>query len=197
MPWQSLVYGVKMLQFSHQRQPFLISFPSYFVDIKCKKVNQWALVICPHECLKYTHGVLYVEQQQTVIKLFVPFNKTPSQTMTMLQSAMGKGKVYKSLVYKWLRRFSDGRNMNKDYDRSGRPKIVIETLVTSLEDLVMVGQNLGVTVQNILGRLGLNKVCAQQMLRLLMHSDKERCVESSLMFLQLYYREGEAFLNYD
>ena len=72
------------------------------------------------------------EEQRTVIKLCVSLNKTPTQTKEMLQSATTKASMCILLVYKWHKRFSDGSNNNKDDDRSGRPKIADDAILTSV-----------------------------------------------------------------
>lgn len=72
------------------------------------------------------------EELRTVIKMCISLNKTLSQTVQMLQYAKVKEKVCRSLGYKWHRRFSGGRNTNKNDGRSDGLGIVSEGLVTSL-----------------------------------------------------------------
>ena len=97
----------------------------------------------------------------------------------MLKTATGKPSVCRSLVYKWHIRYSDGRNSKEDDRRSGRPQVLTSNVLTSVEEIVKedrrvslreVQEKLGLSlglVHKAVKRLGMNKVCARWVPRLL------------------------------
>jgi histone-lysine N-methyltransferase SETMAR len=62
-----------------------------------------------------------VTEQRTNIKFCVLLNKSPSETLRMLEKAYGKAAMKKTQVYRWHKRFRDGRASVNDDPRSGRP----------------------------------------------------------------------------
>jgi histone-lysine N-methyltransferase SETMAR len=62
-----------------------------------------------------------VTEQRTNIKFCVLLKKSPSETLRMLEKAYGKAAMKKTQVYKWHKRFRDGRASVNDDPRSGRP----------------------------------------------------------------------------
>lgn len=147
------------------------------------------------------------EEQRTIIKMCVALDKTPTQTADILQKSTGKSSVSRTLVYKWHRRFSDGRETVKSDVRSGRPQKTGDDAMTFVERIVKEDRRVSVrdinertglsvgAVHKVLKKLGMNKVCARWVPRLLTESDMERRVECSQHFLQRYDRHGDAFLN--
>ena len=78
------------------------------------------------------------EKMRTSIQFCVNLGKTPTETKTMMETAYGKKSVNRSLVYKWHKRFCDGRSNVEDDERCGRPVDVTDeenvTLVKSKLD---------------------------------------------------------------
>lgn len=149
-----------------------------------------------------------VNETRAVIKFCANLGKTPTQTMHMLDESHHKSHVSRSLVFKWHKLFREGRESIEDDPGRGRKKIVNTALVTSIKELVYgdrrltvrdiadaVGVSVG-TVHSILkDTLGMNKVSARWVPRILSTEQKERRVTDSRAFLRRYRREGEAFLD--
>ena len=141
-----------------------------------------------------------VEEQRTIIKMCVALKQTPKQTIQTLQTATGKSTVCRALVYKWYKRFADGRQINKANERSGRPQVKNEKNMTLVEELVNADMRISVrelselssvcrgTVHNILQDLGMKKVCARWVPRLLTEFNQTLRVECSRQFLQRYHQ---------
>ena len=148
-----------------------------------------------------------VTEQRTMIKMCVALNKTPVQTLEMLQTATGKPSVCRALVYKWHKRFREGRNTVKADSRTGRPSVIDVDLMTSIEDLVKTDRRVSIrdledatgasrgTVHNILKKLNMKKVCARWVPRLLSDNDRSRRIECSEHFLRRFEQSGEEFLS--
>ena len=60
-------------------------------------------------------------KQRTIIQLCVCRCHTPVQIMEMLKRSTKKSSVARSLVYKWHKRYSEGRETIMDVDRCGLP----------------------------------------------------------------------------
>jgi transposase-like protein len=76
---------------------------------------------------------------QTVIQFCVNLGKTPGETKTMIKSVTNKPSVCPSLVYKWHRRFSDGRESVGDDSRTGgsvevRDKETVESVRAKINE---------------------------------------------------------------
>lgn len=150
-----------------------------------------------------------VTEMRAVIKFCANLGKTPTQTMNLLHQANGeKPTVCRSIVFKWHKLFRDGRESINDDAGRGRKKIVNAALVASVKERLdgdrrltvrdlseAVGVSVG-TVHSILtDNLGMNKVSARWVPRLLTVEEKERRVIDSKAFLRRYRREGEDFLD--
>ena len=75
--------------------------------------------------------------------------------MNMLSEATGKPSVCRSLVYKWHRPFSNGRNSTEDDSRSGRPGLINAGLVDSLRDVIE--EDCRVSIRELSDRIGVGK----------------------------------------
>ena len=60
-----------------------------------------------------------IEEQWTIIKVCATLGKSLVDTLKRLSEANRKPSVCHPLVYKWQRRFSDGRNSTENNSRSG------------------------------------------------------------------------------
>ena len=60
-------------------------------------------------------------EQRTVIKFCVDIGKTPTETHKFLKQSEKHSKVSCSLIFKWHKRFVDGRDSLADDEREGRP----------------------------------------------------------------------------
>lgn len=113
----------------------------------------------------------------------------------------------RELVFKWHRRFKEGRTSIVDDERQGRPamrhKLIgdVRTVVNSDRRMTVremadkLGASYG-TVERILTQdLKMRKVSARWVPRLLSAHDMERRVSCSREFLKRYKREGTEFLD--
>jgi hypothetical protein len=55
------------------------------------------------------------------VKFCVKLKKSPSETLEMLKSVYGESAMSKSNVFKWHKRFREGREDVNDDERSGAP----------------------------------------------------------------------------
>ena len=60
-------------------------------------------------------------KQRAIIQFCVGLGHTPVQTMEMLHRSTKKPSDARSLVCKWHKRYSEGRETVMDDDRCGRP----------------------------------------------------------------------------
>jgi transposase len=60
-------------------------------------------------------------EQRAVIKFCVDIGKTPTEMHKFIKRSVTHSNVSRSLVFKWHKRFSDGRGSIMDVQREGRP----------------------------------------------------------------------------
>src|SRR5215510_14123618 len=60
-------------------------------------------------------------EQRTNIKFVVKFGKSGNEIREMLVQVYGDNAMKKTAVYKWVKRFSEGRESVTEEERSGRP----------------------------------------------------------------------------
>ena len=60
-------------------------------------------------------------EQRAVIKFWVDIGKTPTETHKFIKRSVTHSNVSRLLVFKWHKRFSDGRGSLMDDKREGRP----------------------------------------------------------------------------
>ena len=73
---------------------------------------------------------------RSAIKFCVGLDKTPSETLKMLESSKTTKKCSKALVFKWHKRFREGRDSVEDDERCGRPAMVRLTMSEKVKELV-------------------------------------------------------------
>ena len=133
---------------------------------------------------------------------------TPTKTMKKIQEANMTANTSRSLVFKWHKRFKDGRKSILDDKGRGRRPIIGPALVTSVEQFV--NQDRRVTIREIAAEMGMSygsawtvlrdhlemtRVCARWVPRLLKDNEKERRIKDSKTFLRRYRLEGDSFLD--
>ena len=72
-------------------------------------------------------------ETRAVIKLCKDLGKTPTDTYKLLQKIRGEKCVSRTLVFKWHKRFSEGRESLQDDSRPGRKSIVDAAQLTSIK----------------------------------------------------------------
>ena len=96
-------------------------------------------------------------ERRAVIKFCKDLGKTPTDTYKMLQKSRGEKCVSRALVFKWHKRFSEGRESLLDDSRPDRKSIVDAAQLTSVKEALgairelseLAGASVG-TVYNIL-----------------------------------------------
>ena len=112
--------------------------------------------------------------------------------MLMLAQVYGDNAMKKAAVYKWVKRFSEGRESVTDEERSGRPATSrIEENIAKVHQTVR--ENCWLTVRSIAGQVNINretvrkiltedhdmrKVCAKMVPKELTKEQKQRRVIS-------------------
>lgn len=62
--------------------------------------------------------------------------QTLLETKTFLDSYFGRPSVSRALIYKWLKRFSDGRGSTRDIEISDRPAVADERTFTLVKEVI-------------------------------------------------------------
>ena len=148
-------------------------------------------------------------KQQAIIQFCVGLGHTPVQTMEMLNRLTKKTSVARSFVYKWHKRFSEGRETIMEDDRCSR--LVSKSKTSDVK--------LAKDLLDVEGRVTMHELCseidmgyrtvhwilkdASNMIRVsarwvprLLHNEMERRVMDSKTFLRPFEKEGDAFLNW-
>ncbi|XP_060555054.1 protein GVQW3-like, partial [Ruditapes philippinarum] len=81
------------------------------------------------------------------IKFCMELGETPTDTYKKLQRIRGENAVFRALVFKWFRRFFEGRKSLEDDEGCGRRSSVKPSDVTSIEDIIK--EDARVTVREI------------------------------------------------
>lgn len=142
---------------------------------------------------------------RAVIKFCNELGHTPTQThQLMAKTGM---RCSKQLVFKWAKRFQEGRETVSDDSRTGRPT-KRQRLIDDVKSVVNDDRRL--TIREIAARSGatqamvqrilhadlrMSKVSARWVPRLLSDHDKERRVTASRELLDRFKREGVDFLD--
>ena len=84
-------------------------------------------------------------EQRTIIKFYVNLGKTVNDVQDDLRAVYGDSALSRSVIYKWFRRFGEGRETVQDDTRSGR-KISVKTdkLDSGVENYVMADRRITV-----------------------------------------------------
>jgi len=145
-------------------------------------------------------------EQRAVIKFCAQAGMTPTDTYKFLQRDKTR-KVCRTIVFEWHDRFSKGQADLGDNIRSGRPSYsdadvasVQKELETdrrkSIDEISSrTGLSHGTTHKILSADLGMHKVCARWVPRLLRPEERETRVAASREFLRRWETEGTSFLH--
>ena len=75
-------------------------------------------------------------EQRVLVKFCVELRKTPGETRELINSSTKRPDVSRALVYKWHKRFRDGRCDTSDDSRSGRPPIITERSLSLVKNVI-------------------------------------------------------------
>ena len=136
------------------------------------------------------HFIMALEQR-TNLKFLVRLGKSPTEAFKMLQLVYGDETMARSSVFEWHKRFRDGREEVEDAARSGRPSTSrTEENVDRVRQMIrndrrltvrMIADSLSINrdcVWKIITEdLGMRKICAKMVPKLLNDAQKERRVQ--------------------
>lgn len=149
-----------------------------------------------------------MEEQRATIKAFVKSGKTATETYKFLQEAYGEETMCRSRVFKWFKEFKEGRE-SFESKRGHHQKTLVRTeenvdrvrnILTSDRRLTIADLSLSTglaekTIHRILTEdLGLKKLTARWVPRLLTDDHKTSHLEFSRNFIKSHFEEGTAFL---
>lgn len=105
-------------------------------------------------------------EQRSYIKFCVELGKTPAETKKLLEVTKSGSTVSRSLVYRWHKRFSEGRSSDDDEKHTGRRTIIDENLTLRvrhaiLEDRRRTVREIGVICD--MGKTTAHKVLTEQL----------------------------------
>ena len=96
------------------------------------------------------------EEQRVVMKFLVKAGKTNSEILKMMNPVYGDRLVKRSLFFKWVARFREGRTSTEDDERSGHPSTVRNDIsVQKIEQAV--NSNRHLTVRDVAEVTGINR----------------------------------------
>ena len=136
--------------------------------------------------------------------------QTPADTLNQITKVYGDNSVCRTLVFDWHKRFREGRKSIEDNERSGRPvskhseqaveevrALLKEDRRYTLKDLALAtGFSVWKMHQIVHEDLGMRKVCARWIPRLLTAEQKERRVEIAEDFICKFKQGNETWVYY-
>lgn len=148
-------------------------------------------------------------EQRNYIKFCVELGKTPVETKKLLEMTKSGSTVSRALVYRWHKRFSDGRYSCDDEKGRGRRSIFDDSSVTlnvrrAIQDdgrrtvrEVSVICDIGKTTAHkvLTEQLNMERVCARWVPRVLTDEDRMKRVAASQAFLRKWRSAKERFLD--
>ena len=146
--------------------------------------------------------------QRAVMHFCYKLNKSPLDTVKMINDTYGESRVNRRLVYRWFQRFREGDESFEDQQRTGRPVCGrSDKNVKSVSDAVNEDRHSTIrsmcekldlsygTVQRILKNdLKMRRVSAKWVHHLLKDEEMAARVQESKRFLRRWRKEGDAFL---
>lgn len=146
---------------------------------------------------------------QRIIIKFLTYEKVkPSEILTRLKAQFGDATLSQNRVFTWAREFKGGRERveNESHDRRPRSSLTDDN-IRAVQDLIEgdrrftveeiaseVGISIGSTHTIISERLGLRKITARWVPRLLNENQRQVRLEISERLLNRFRQEGEDFL---
>lgn len=81
---------------------------------------------------------------RTIIKFCSDLGKTPTETLKMMHTTTRHKDVKRALVFKWHKRFSDGRSSIDDDRGRGRKRIISGNVISLIQEALDVDRRLTV-----------------------------------------------------
>ena len=105
-----------------------------------------------------------LKEQRINIKLLVKLGKGGSEIVQMLNQVYGESAMQRVAIYKWVKRFEEGRDDVEDDPREGRPSTSrVQENVERVKELVLPDRR--ITVRMIADQLNLSKSSLHNILR--------------------------------
>lgn len=146
---------------------------------------------------------------RSVIRFLLAKGKKPAEIHREIVAVYGSSAMSVQMVRKWCRAFAEGRQNVVDEQRSGRPstategeavncvsviverdgRLTLDDIVESLPPHIEISRRSVATILN--DKLGMTKVCARWVPRLLTPDHKRNRIESAQKFFELLDLEGD------
>lgn len=146
---------------------------------------------------------------RSVIRFLNAKNTKPVDIHRQICEVYGENAMSDSMIRRWVRQFNEGRDQVHDNERSGRPCLVNEELVRTVEELVK--ENRTFTISHlstkfpqisrsllheiVSKKLNFRKLCARWVPKILTEQHKKQREDSVLDFLTRYNKDGDDFLS--
>ena len=151
----------------------------------------------------------HVLKQRSIIEFYVKLGETSATKIhRILCEAYGDDAMAHSAIWKWVKRFKQGKQSIRDEPRPGRPKTsATPEKLQKLDDLIKANRRIRVTdlaeqlacsvgsVVNMVRQLGYRKVCARWVPRELTQDQKENRRQICEDLLREYRAAGDQFFN--
>ena len=147
-------------------------------------------------------------EMRSVVKFCVKLKKSPTETIKMIESTGKYKQCSPATVYKWHAKFRRGRDSIEDDPRCSPLALLMCSVKESVRDMINhdrrttvreIADKLDISVSSVHGilseELGMSKVSARWVPRLLKDNEKECRVQCSEEFLTHYDAEGDIFLD--
>lgn len=144
-----------------------------------------------------------------MIRFLSARNLSAAEIHRQICEVYGDTVMSESKVRKWVRQFKDGRDNVHDEDRSGRPSLIRDDLVASVEAKIRENRRFTITglsnefpdvsrsvLYNIVSEhIKFRKLCSRWVPKLLTEDHKNQRFECATKFLTRYDEEGDGFLS--
>lgn len=148
-------------------------------------------------------------EQRAVIRFFHKKQKSASDIHKELMEVYGRNAISYVMVWKWCKKFEEGRTEVHDEQRSGRPSVITEELVDNVQAKIQEDRRVKIselcdhfpavsrgTMHEIVRNcLGYKKICARWVPHQLTDDHLSKRMGSCLEMLTRYHNEGEEFLD--
>lgn len=146
---------------------------------------------------------------RSVIRFLLAKNLKPIEIYRQLCEVYGNNVITEGGVRQWCIRFKNGRTNVHDEEKSGRPSIVTDELVASVNEMIRSNRRFTITelslcfpqisrtvvYEIVTQKLGYHKFCARWVPKILTEQHKVQRMAASLTFLDSYDKEGDSFLD--
>ncbi|GFW83103.1 histone-lysine N-methyltransferase SETMAR [Trichonephila clavipes] len=145
---------------------------------------------------------------RSVIRFLTAKNISAAEIHRQISDVYGPNAMSSSKVRKWVRAFKDGRENVHDEPRSGRPSVITDDLVNTMDEKIREDRRFTISTLALefpnVGRTTLHKVVSEKLKfrklyarwvpRLLTEENKLKIMACAFDFLDRYHKEGDQFL---